>query len=148
MPYTPPGYLQSLLTSWNGSPVTQAMADQQNAQSFKSIVEQILLQSAVDYLLAAENKRCQNRMRKPKSTSISTNEKMLTKKDVAERLGVDDKSINRYVKKGELHCYKLGKNGQCRFKLEDVEKFLIQEQSTAQQDIDLDSFINRQTKKG
>ncbi len=49
-------------------------------------------------------------------------EKMLRVRDVAERLGVSDRTVFRWLKEGKMTCHRLGSN--LRISEADLEDFL------------------------
>jgi excisionase family DNA binding protein len=55
---------------------------------------------------------------------MNTNDLLLTKAAVMERLGVSDKTLRRLVKQGRLVVVKLGKTSPLKFRQLDVARFL------------------------
>ena len=50
---------------------------------------------------------------------------LLTVAEVAQRLHAHPHSVRRWADAGLLHCYRIGFRGDRRFKLDDVEEFLV-----------------------
>lgn len=55
---------------------------------------------------------------------MNTNDFLLSKATVMERLGVSDKTLRRLVKQGRLVVVKLGKTSPLKFRQLDVARFL------------------------
>ena len=55
---------------------------------------------------------------------MNTNDFLLTKAAVMERLGISDKTLRRLVKQGRLAVVKLGKTSPLKFRQLDVARFL------------------------
>ena len=49
---------------------------------------------------------------------------LLTLREVAEAVKVSESTVRRWVRSRELSAYKVGKRGQLRFRVEDLEAFL------------------------
>lgn len=54
----------------------------------------------------------------------TTNESLLSKAVVMERLGVSDKTLRRLVREGRLRVIKMGKTSPLKFRQLDVARFL------------------------
>jgi excisionase family DNA binding protein len=65
----------------------------------------------------------------------------MTKCEVADYCRVSTATIGRYVKSGELSCRRLAGRGQRLFKIDDVERLLIQESHSSTKDEELEAFI-------
>ncbi len=63
-------------------------------------LEEIQLKQTVYCLLAAEEKRCQSRVRRAKPVSISAGKGFLTASEVAYRLQVHLRTVEKYIEKG------------------------------------------------
>ena len=72
----------------------------------------------------------------------------LTTAEVAQRLRVCVRTVERLHGKGELTAYFIAGRGHRRFRADDVERLLLPDQIGEQQDADLDSFISTHSKKG
>lgn len=131
-----------------GSPVTAHHVERANQQAVDQFFDQLQMRLAVEGLLAADAHRRARILRKPKPSTLPANAAMLTKREVAERLHVTERTIDRYVDNGKLKCFRIGVNGSVRFKFEDVERLLIPEKNAEQVADDLDDFITTQTTKG
>ena len=55
---------------------------------------------------------------------MNTNDALLTKAAVMERLGVSDKTLRRLIKQGRLIAIKLGKTSPLKFRQLDVARML------------------------
>lgn len=55
---------------------------------------------------------------------MNTNDFLLTKAAVMERLGISDKTLRRLVKQGRLVVVKLGKTSPLKFRQLDLARFL------------------------
>jgi excisionase family DNA binding protein len=126
-----------------GLPLTMKQAEEYNDRAFVNATAQLSLQAAVSWLMAREAER-QNRIkRRPKPSTQSSKGLMLTKREVAERFGVSTRKIERLVEAGSLRMYRIGQNGKCRFKPEDVDRALVVEKTEGQIDDDLQDFITK-----
>lgn len=72
----------------------------------------------------------------------------LTTAEVAQRLRVCVRTVERIHGKGELTAYFIAGRGHRRFRADDVERLLVPEHHGVQQNADLDSFISSHIKKG
>jgi excisionase family DNA binding protein len=68
----------------------------------------------------------------------------LTAKQAAAHLNMSVKSVLRYVDKGMLRGFRIGGTGQYRFRIEDVEHLLVEDNSPEEVSADLDEFITNQ----
>ncbi len=110
---------------------------------FSYAMEMRSLRAAVTSLMQAESKRRQRMLRRPKPSAVPTADCMLSKKDVAARLQISERMVERHVKEGLLPAFRIGVNGSCRFKIKDIERLLITQETTATEDRILD-FITHQ----
>ena len=62
---------------------------------------------------------------------MKTNSEMLTTTEVAKLLRVHANTVRQWSNKGLLHAYRLGTRGDRRFRREDVDSFLRQNNSSA-----------------
>jgi excisionase family DNA binding protein len=125
-----------------GLPLTQQMAEEQNAKASADAMAQLQLQRNVAHLLACEGDRRKRMLRKPNPVGVAPADRPLTKKEAAALLGVSERTVSRMVDDGELHVIKYGKGGMCRFNREEVERLRAVDK-TAEQDDD-DDFITQQ----
>ncbi|MCB2189049.1 MAG: MEDS domain-containing protein [Deltaproteobacteria bacterium] len=63
---------------------------------------------------------------------MDLNEKMLTIKQAAEFLNVSPMSLRRWTNSGKLKCYRVGLKKERRFKLSDLEDFLVENDGGSQ----------------
>ena len=82
------------------------------------------------------------------SATPPTASPFLTTAEAAQRLRVSVRTVERLHRKGKLNAYRIGLEGQRRFRAEDVDRLLVPDQNGVQQDADLDSFISTHSKKG
>lgn len=126
------------------SPITDRHIERANQHTIDQLLDRLQMWLAVEGLLAAEANRRARMLRKPKTSTLPANAAMLTKREVAQRLHVTERTVDRYVTAGLLSSHHLGSSGSCRFKQEDVERLLIVEKTAEQIADDLESFINKQ----
>ena len=50
--------------------------------------------------------------------------RLLTIKEAAKFLNISETSLRRWIKKGEIKCYRLGNKGIIRFKMSDLQEYL------------------------
>ncbi len=85
---------------------------------------------------------------KSASPPITPPAKLLTARQVADRLAVSGRTVERLIISGILKLHRVGPRGPRRFRVEDVDRVLIPATSPEQCAVDLDAFITTQTKKG
>lgn len=69
----------------------------------------------------------------------------MTKREVADYCRVSTATIDRYVKSGELRCFRLAGRGQRLFTLDDVERMLKPEKTSSKKHEELLAFIKART---
>ena len=126
-----------------GLPLSQQMAEEQNGRALADVIEHARMQAAVTALVAAEANRRQRMLRKSKAIMFPIPDCTLTKKEVAARCRVTERTVDRYVEAGLLRGHRLGSSGSCRYKPEDVERLLIAEKTAEQVADDLEAHINK-----
>ena len=134
---SPYPYLNSLLENQTMTSASTRM------HVFSYAMEMRSLRAAVTSLMQAESKRRQRMLRRPKPSAVPTADCMLSKKDVAARLQISERMVERHVKEGLLPAFRIGVNGSCRFKIKDIERLLITQETTATEDR-ISDFITHQ----
>jgi excisionase family DNA binding protein len=75
-------------------------------------------------------------------------DRLLTATQVAQRLTITVRTVDRLVEDGDLPCFRIAKSGHRRFKPDDVERLLVREKTADERADDLDDFITHNIKKG
>ena len=131
-----------------GSPVTAHIVEWANQQAIDQFLDRIQMRLAVERLLAADANRSERRVRTPQPSTVPAHDALLTRRDVAHRLRVTERTVDRYVDDGKLKSFRIGAGGSIRFKIVDVERLLLPVQNAEQVADDLNGFITTHTKQG